>query len=477
MSTDMNNITPAELKSIIALEGLPVEHLQWIIDHSAYHEYADGDIIARYGEEAEYMWIALSGTVNFYMYLNGRQVYYFTFDNDEITGGVGGLMPYSRMKTYPGYSYAHGNVRMLRMHKRDFPELERLNPDFIQKLIGYMTQRAKAFATTQLQHEKVNALGNLAAGIAHELNNPASALQGISEELTKRLNGNFDHTRKLLEGKLTAEHIDRVRRLIDEKRAARAGNVKLTALQQMEQEDELADWLTDQGIGSREVAETFAEHGITLTDLGTLRDELGKDGFLQMIPWLENLISSQKIIHDMADASQRISKLVASIKSHVHMDRTKDLQPTDLHKDLENTLTLLGFKLREKNITVTRKFRPDLPLIPAYVGELNQVWTNLIDNAIFALGKNGNITVVTDHDGNVVTVKVIDDGTGIPEEIKSRVFDPFFTTKKVGEGSGIGLDIVNRIVKGHGGNISVHSNPGRTEFTVSLPMIEKTSAS
>ena len=166
-----------DLKNIIALSDLPIEHLQWILDHSEYQEYADGDLIAKFGEPAEVMWIS-PGKVAFYMYINGRQVHYFTFENNDVTGGVGGLMPYSRMKTYPGYSYALGDVRMLRMHKKHFAELEQLNPDFIQRLIGYMTERAKAFATTQLQHEKVSALGNLAAGIAHEMNNPASAISG-----------------------------------------------------------------------------------------------------------------------------------------------------------------------------------------------------------------------------------------------------------------------------------------------------------
>src|SRR5688572_12783939 len=203
-------ITPADLKHIVALSDLPDEHLQWLIDNSEYFEFADGDIIAKYGDTAENMWIALEGQVAFYMYVNGRQVYYFTFENNNVTGGVGGLMPYSRMKTYPGYSYALGTVRLLRLHKSNFPELEDLNPDFIQRLIGYMTDRAKAFATTQLQHEKVNALGNLAAGIAHEMNNPAAAIRAISDELARRLNDNYALTRNLLQSKITSEHLQQI---------------------------------------------------------------------------------------------------------------------------------------------------------------------------------------------------------------------------------------------------------------------------
>src|SRR5215218_8161209 len=207
----MHSATIEDLKKVIALSDLPDAHLQWLLDHSEYREYADGDIIAKYGDAAEIMWIALAnGKVAFYMYINGRQVYYFTFENNNITGGIGGLMPYSRMKTYPGYSYALGDVRLLRIHKKFFSELEQLNPDFIQRLIGYMTERAKAFATTQLQYEKVNALGTLAAGVAHELNNPAAAINRISNELTKRLNRNYELTKGLLQCNITPEYIQTI---------------------------------------------------------------------------------------------------------------------------------------------------------------------------------------------------------------------------------------------------------------------------
>ncbi len=470
---NMQSITPPDLKHIIALQGLPEEHLQWIIDHCEYREYADGEIIAKYGEEAQIMWIALVGKVAFYMYLNGRQVYYFTFDNNNITGGVGGLMPYSRMKTYPGYSYAVGEVKMLRMHKDHFHELELLNPEFIQKLIGYMTQRARAFATTQLQHEKVNALGNLAAGIAHELNNPASAIKGISDELIKRLDRNYHLTKKMLECDTTPEGIQRIHELVEQKENNKDNRAKRSALQRIEEEDTMTDWLQDNGIHQREVAETLAEYGFSVDELDALQKKLGEKTFTCVVPWLENLIGSRKIINDMAEASTRISRLVGSIKSHVHMDRTNDLQPSDIHKDIDNTLILLGFKLREKNIEVIKKFWPGMPEIPVYVGELNQVWTNLIDNAIFALDKNGTITIETSTDQKNLYVNIIDNGPGIPKEIVSRIFDPFFTTKKVGEGTGIGLDIVNRIIKGHEGTIKVVSEPGRTEFSISIPIVHK----
>jgi signal transduction histidine kinase len=465
----MESVTIEDLKRVVALSDLPDEHLQWILDHSEYREYADGDIIGKFGEPAEIMWISWVGKVVFYMYINGRQVYYFTFENNNVTGGVGGLMPYSRMKTYPGYSYALGEVKMLRMHKNYFPELEQLNPGFIQRLIGYMTERAKAFATTQLQYEKVNALGNLAAGIAHELNNPAAAINRISNELDKRLNRNYELTKKLLQCNVTPAHIQNISEMVRKKANDSDQKTKLTAFQRIENEDKLEEWLEENGVTQREAAETFSEYRFSTEELDIIRDDLGKEAFILVLPWLENLLSSQKITKDLDEASTRISHLVGSIKSHVHMDRTNDLQPTNIHRDIENTLTLLGFKLREKNIEVNKKFCLNMPEVPAYVGELNQVWTNLIDNAIFALEKNGTLTVETSCDSKNVTVSIIDNGAGIPKEILSRIFDPFFTTKKVGEGTGIGLDIVNRIVRRHNGETKVKSEPGRTEFSVSIP--------
>ncbi|MDQ3847138.1 MAG: ATP-binding protein, partial [Bacteroidota bacterium] len=386
--------------------------------------------------------------------------------------GIGGVMPYSRMKTIPGYSYALGDVKLLRIHKKYFTELEQLNPDFIQRLIGYMTNRAKAFATTQLQYEKVNALGNLAAGIAHEFNNPAAAISEISDELANRISRNYELTRKLLECKMTPQHLQNIRTLLEKKENGSVQAVKRTTLQRIENEDEMEKWLEKNGIAGREMAETFSEYGFSTQELENIRIDVGTASFTSVIPWLENVISSQKIIKDLADASRRISNLVASIKSHVHMDRTNDLQPTNIHQDIENTLTLLGFKLREKNIKVNKRFCQNMPDVPAYVGELNQVWTNLIDNAIFALEKNGSLTIETSCDDKNIRVSIIDNGGGIPKEIMSQIFDPFFTTKKMGEGTGIGLDIVNRVVKRHKGDIKVTSEPGRTEFSVCIPLVQ-----
>lgn len=469
----MQPATIQDLRKVIVLGDLPQEHLQWIFDHSIYVEYDEGEIVMKTGEITEFMMFIVEGVVSFYMDKNGTLVHYFDFANDVATGGASGLLPYSRMRTSPGTSFAVGKLRGFRMHKDHFTELERLNPDLIQRLIGYMTERARSFATTQLQHEKVNALGKLAAGIAHELNNPASAINRISCELAKKLKENYRLTEKLLQNDINPDQLQITRSMVEQKEKERSNKKKLSPVQRIREEDAIIDWLEQNELPTDNISgDIFVDAGFTGQDLENLRKGADKETFASLLSWMENLLSSQQIIKDLEEASSRISHLVGAIKSHVHMDQTNDLQPTDIHHDIENTLTLLGYKLREKNITVKKTFCENLPLVPAYVGELNQVWTNIIDNAIYALSKDGELRIETSCDIKNVSVKMIDNGTGIPKEILSRIFDPFFTTKKVGEGTGIGLDLVNRVIKHHNGSIRVNSKPGQTEFNICIPVAE-----
>ena len=466
----MQPVTIEELKKVIALRDLPEVHLKWILDHSEPLEYEEGDVVAKTGELAEWMFFLIEGRIDYYMNVNGNLVFFYHFTNDLESGGVTGILPYSRMKVYSGNSIVVEKVRGLRLHKKYFQEMEQLNPDFIQRLIGYMTERARFFATTQMQREKVSALGNLAAGIAHELNNPASAINRISYDLSNRLFLNIELTENMLRQNINPDHIRSLRQKIESK--DNSPKQKLTALERMKKEDGLMSWLEANGLPADQlVVETFTDSNFTSEDLEILTNNIPKDDLAQILLWVENLLSSQRIIKDLAEASTRISNLVGAIKSHVHMDRTNEKQPTDIHKDIENTLTLLGHKLRDKNITLKKSFCTDLVDIPVYIGELNQVWTNIIDNAIYAVNHGGEIIIETSCDKKSVNVKVIDNGAGIPPEIQSRIFDPFFTTKKVGKGTGIGLDLVNRIIKRHDGEIKVHSKPGRTEFLICLPII------
>jgi His Kinase A (phosphoacceptor) domain. len=239
----MESLTINDLRNVVALSELPDEHLQWILDRSEYDEFEDGTQIKKTGDEADVMIIVLEGKITFYFDYHGRLVYYFYYANDVPTGGVGGLIPYSRMKVYPGCSFAGGHLRCLKLHKKYFSELEHLNPEFIQRLIGYMTERAKLVATTQSHYEKVNALGQLAAGIAHEMNNPAAAIQGISEELTKRLNRNYELTQKLVQCNTTPEHLSKMRMVMQEIEKRPGEKNKLSMLQRMEKEEEIEEWL------------------------------------------------------------------------------------------------------------------------------------------------------------------------------------------------------------------------------------------
>src|SRR4051812_47824373 len=235
----MQPLVPEDLRNLVTLSDLPDEHLQWILDHSEYAEYEDGIQIKKTGDEADVMIIVIEGKVTFYFDYHGRLVYYFYYANDVSTGGVGGLLPHSRMKVYPGCSFAVGHLRCLKLHKKYFADLEHLNPDFIQRLIGYMTERAKLVATTQSHHEKVSALGQLAAGMAHELNNPAAALNRISNELLKRLSRNYELTKQLLACNVRPEQIQHIQTLVQRKEMDAAQKIKLTVIQQMEYEDEL----------------------------------------------------------------------------------------------------------------------------------------------------------------------------------------------------------------------------------------------
>jgi signal transduction histidine kinase len=464
-------VTIEELKKVIALEDMQDQHLQWILDHTELREYEDGAIVMRTGEPAEYMIILLEGKFSFYMDVNGTLVYYLTFENDKTTGGITALIPHSRMKTSPGVSFSIGNTRALALHKKHFPELEQLDPDFIQKMIGYMTERARTFATIQLQREKVSALGKLSAGIAHELNNPASAIKRIASEMNIRLHANYDLTSKILSDGVDSQHLETIHNLALEKESKQ--KVRLTTLARMEKEDEFSEWFSENGYSdNRQSAEIFSDMGFSTDDLVQIQ-QLAGDSFIDLLHWLENILTSGRLIQDLEDASGRISHLVGAIKSHVHMDQTNDAQRTNIHDDIENTLTLMGYKLRDKNITVKKKFCEDLPPIEAYIGELNQVWTNLIDNAIDALDKNGELTIESSCSKREATVRIIDNGSGIPKEIQSRIFDPFFTTKKVGQGTGIGLDTVKKIVDRHRGEIKVNSIPGRTEFVLCIPISQQ----
>lgn len=465
----MNTGSIEQLGKINALSGLTEEQLHWILERSEYKEFEEGAILSETGKPIDYLWFISEGKGKFYMDVNGKLVYYFTFENNKETGGVGGLLPYSRMVNAPGYTYAEGKVKVYLLHKKYFPELEKNNPELMQRLIGYMTERARSFATLKLQYEKVNALGQIAAGIAHELNNPSAAIARISADLSEIINQNYELTESLLFLKIKPEIVNYM--IISAQQNSSGESSKISLKQKLEREDEISQWFVNNGIRENlKTSGTFVESGFTKDELQIILDNTGKDSFGIVIRWFENFLISKRIIKDLENSSLRITNLVNAIKSHVRMDRTNEMQLSNIHNDIEDSLTLLGYKIREKNISVKKNFCDNMRDVKAYIGELNQVWTNLIDNAIFAMDKKGTLTIETICDKDDITVNIIDDGKGIPKENLTRIFDPFFTTKKMGEGTGIGLDLVSRIVKKHNGEIKVNSEPGKTVFTVRIPV-------
>lgn len=465
----MPNKSIDDLRKVVVLHDLPEDIINWIYEKSEYIEIEEGVLFYKKDEPAEHLWLIPEGRFDFYMDVNGQEVLYYNFQNDNVTGGVGGLLPYSRMKVSPGNAYTVAFTKVFKLHKKYFDELAQISPELNNRLISYMTERARAFATIKLQQEKVSALGKLAAGIAHEMNNPASAINRIAAELTKRLKDNYDLTGKLLQFNISPELISKINALVQAKE--KTTEKKLSMSEKMNREDEIESWLQKNVKGGSEITgDTFVDAGITVEDLAVIKNDVGEEEFIHILYWVENLLISQRILFDLHESSSRISHLVSAIKSHVHMDQTNELTCTDIHRDIENTLTLMGYKIREKNITIKKIFAENLPEVPVYIGEMNQVWTNIIDNAIYAMQKGGELTIETFYDSKNVCVKICDNGTGIPPEILSRIFDPFFTTKKVGEGTGIGLDLVNRIIKNHNGEIKVFSKPGNTEFKIYIPV-------
>jgi signal transduction histidine kinase len=322
--------------------------------------------------------------------------------------------------------------------------------------------------SASMHEDKMASLGKLAAGLAHELNNPASAAARSAKLLSQALTEAHEASHAL-----GAAHLTEAQRAAIEDIGARSliptKSGVFSAIERSDREDEITDWLEAHDADTTPAA-ALAESGVTTETLDELADAFEGDVLNAALRWIAAEYSARSLAANVERATTRIYDLVSSVKRFTYMDRPSVAEPTNIGQGLNDTVSMLATKARAKSVSVGVDVPADLPLVPGNPGELNQVWSNIIDNAIDAVGESGHVAVSAARDRETVVVSVIDDGSGIPPDILPRIFDPFFTTKPIGEGTGLGLDISRRIIRGHDGQIALDSRPGRTEFRVILPM-------
>jgi signal transduction histidine kinase len=454
---------PAALGRITAFQNLPAEVLDWLLQAGELRQYADGEIIVQTGEPASHMMGLVAGAMQYYRLGSGQQGPVFRVEAGQITG----VLPYSRLQTAKGQGIAVGETTLYLLPRTEFPALEQRSPELVQRLVGIMSDRAREEVRGQERDDKLRALGKLSAGLAHELNNPAAAIARAADALGESLKAKPLLLKNLLAACPPAEAVA----TLLNSGVPDAPTPTRSALARADCEDELADWLEEQGCtDGYALAPNLLDAGHTAATLTPLVAALPAPARPAALAWLEGHLSAVRLTRDIHEASQRISTLVSNVKTYSHMDRAGGREPLDITTGLDSTLNLFDHALRHKNATLARHYAPDTPRVVGEVGQLNQVWTNLIDNAIDALPATGGaLTVQTVRQPGGVCVSVIDNGSGIDPEVLTHMFEPFYTTKPAGEGSGLGLDIARRIVQEHGGRLEAHSVPGRTEFTVWLP--------
>jgi signal transduction histidine kinase len=356
--------------------------------------------------------------------------------------------------------------------KEKFREMIRERFELTQALVHIMTTRVRDFTSLQQQNEKMMALGKLSAGLAHELNNPAAAIVRGSTSLIKHLKLVPEAFKEVIAIRMEDKEVDLVNNKLFEV-LGRPDKPNLGLMERTEREDEIRDWMEDHQVAqAAEIAENFLDYGFTCGDLLVFKEHIPAKSLSPVFNWINSNLVTERMVQDIQESSQRISDLVNSVKNFTHMDQGKGKERTDIHTGIKNTLVMLQYRFKKGNIELVKELDEHLPTIMALVGELNQVWTNLIDNALDAMEVNGKgqLTIRTEKDHDYVKICIIDNGPGIPADIQSRIFDPFFTTKDIGKGTGLGLDVVNRIVAQHRGSVKVQSVPGRTEFIVCFPI-------
>jgi signal transduction histidine kinase len=452
------------------LGAAPRAELEWLVAHGSLRDVPEGVVLSPKGEQVTGMFIVLEGHLAIFVDRGaGRHKII-----EWRTGDVAGMLPYSRLHTPPGDSIALAPTTVLAVPRECFRDMTRECHTVTSILVGKMVDRARLFTSSDLHDEKMVSLGKLSAGLAHELNNPASAIARNASLLEDRLEDSARATRALGASKLTdTQHaaIDAVR---DACTTNRAPGV-LSPIEQADREDTFADWLSEHGVDPN-LAGPLGETSVTVDGLDALARTVSGAHLEAVLRWAAADCTVRGLTSEIRDAAMRISGLVDAIKGFTHMDQASFAEPVDLALSVRNTVAVLNAKARSKSVAIGVIVPPDLPRVLGFWGELNQILANLIDNALDAVPDGGRVDVTAARDKDRVVVRVIDNGAGIPENVRARMFDPFFTTKPLGQGTGLGLDIVRRLVGHNDGEMDVESQPGRTEFRVSLPIADTPAA-
>jgi signal transduction histidine kinase len=445
------------------LGGVPQRELEWLAAHGYLRRYAQGEMPVRRGDLAvQFLMILLDGHVALYVDRGrGRQKV------AEWHGGeVSGVLPYSRVTSAIGDGVAEADTDIWQVDKEHFPEMIRECPETTAILVHVMLDRARHFQSADLRDEKLVALGKLAAGLAHELNNPASAMVRSAKALGESLARGESAARALGALGLTAEQMAAVE---STRGACLTAPVRTwSPLERADREDELANWIQAHG-GDAALAGQLVDTGVSLEMLERLAGVVSGGALDVALKWMAAGCVTSGLAMEIERGASRVFEIVSAVKGFTQLDKAPVAQPVDVGKGLRDAMIVLRSKATAKSVSLKAEVDPELPPVQGMGAELNQIWANLIDNALDAVGTGGQVEVTARGQNGRVVVEVTDNGPGIPAEIRERIFDPFFSTKDVGKGVGLGLDIVRRSVERHDGEIEVESQPGRTVFRVVLP--------
>jgi signal transduction histidine kinase len=455
------------LRGVPLFQSLDEGKLQWVSEQGEVVEFEAGDRIASQGDPPDGFYMILEGETEWTQNVGGEEVYVVTLGEGDIFAELILVLD----EPYPTTGHATTNVRLYKLDVDAFWNMLTVCPEVLKSVVSTSAERAQLHETVSQQQAKLASLGTLAAGLAHELNNPAAAISRSAQEAREVFRGSSARAIALNELEMTPEQREYVAGLPGDVSRRAEEAPKLDSLEGSDREDEVAIWLEDRGVEEAwDLSPTLVSAGLDEEWLDGLEEKVSGEFVPGVLDWLVAEMNGDELLREIEDGSARISELVKAIKSYSHMDKAP-LQEVDIHEGLESTLTMLGHKLKEGDVAVERNYAEELPKVSAHGSELNQVWTNLLDNAIDAVDGDGRIEVRTARENERVLVEISDSGPGIPEEAQGKIFEPFFTTKDVGKGTGLGLDIVRRIVsEKHRGSIRLDTGPDGTTFQVRLPV-------